>query len=131
MRPQMRMSGPVLDAADVGELTRFYNEFLGWPIQDSAGDPMLWSVLRPEDPAAGSKIEIQHEAHFVRPVWPGAADGPGMQIHLDFWVEGLEAGVAWCLECGGEQAASQPEGRDLNRLRVMLDPAGHPFCLWS
>lgn len=46
----MRMSGPALDAADVGELTRFYNEFLGWPVQDSAGSPMGWSVLRPEDP---------------------------------------------------------------------------------
>ena len=28
-------------------------------------------------------------------------------------------------------AHRQPENRDGNKLRVMLDPAGHPFCLWS
>jgi hypothetical protein len=79
----------------------------------------------------GEKIEIQHEANFVRPVWPQGPGEQGMQLHLDIWVEDVAAGVAWCLECGGAEAATQPEGRDRNRLRVMLDPAGHPFCLWS
>jgi len=124
-RPQMRMSGPVLDTDDVPALRRFYREFLGWT--DEEGGPFWGRVRSPE----GEKIEIQHEANFVRPVWPQGPGDQGMQLHLDIWVEDVAAGVAWCLECGGEEAATQPEGRDLDRLRVMLDPAGHPFCLWS
>ena len=29
-RPQMKVTGPVLNAPDVTELTRFYEELLGW-----------------------------------------------------------------------------------------------------
>ncbi len=54
-----------------------------------------------------------------------------MQLHLDIWVEDLVAGVVWARSCGALECDRQPEGRDLSRLRVMLDPAGHPFCLWT
>ena len=54
-----------------------------------------------------------------------------MQWHLDWWVEDLEAGVAWAIDCGAVEASPQPSNRDLSRLRIMLDPAGHPFCLWT
>jgi hypothetical protein len=54
-----------------------------------------------------------------------------MQIHLDIWVDDLANGVAWALECGASEAAAQPADRDPAALRIMLDPAGHPFCLWS
>lgn len=137
MRPQMKFSGPVLDAPDVAELAHFYEQFLGWPIQDIAGPRPGhppgdgWAVLRPEEPQQGHKIEIQFEEHYVTPAFPGTAGESGMQLHLDFWVEDVDAGVAWCEECGGRQAEWQPENRDPSRLRVMLDPAGHPFCLWS
>jgi len=131
----MRMSGPVLDAPDVGALTRFYEQLLGWEVEAFEGPRPThpsgdgWSRLRPAD--GGTKIEIQFEEHFQPPVWPGAAGEQGMQLHLDIWVEDLEAGVAWALACGATQAERQPADRDPSRLRIMLDPAGHPFCLWS
>lgn len=134
VRPRMRMSGPVLDAPDVPKLTRFYETFLGWNVDGlegpRAGEPAGagWSVLHPKE--SETKIEIQWEEHYIRPAWPGAAGQQGMQMHLDFWVEDLERGVARAIDCGAMQAEPQPEGRDLSRLRVMLDPAGHPFCLW-
>src|SRR5690349_14570701 len=128
MPPQLKFSGPVLDAPDVPALAAFYERFLGWPIQD--GGP-YWAVLRPNPEQQAHKIEIQHEPNYIRPTWPAAPGETGMQLHLDFWVDDLEAGIAWCEECGGEQAAWQPSNRDLSRLRVMLDPAGHPFCLWT
>jgi catechol 2,3-dioxygenase-like lactoylglutathione lyase family enzyme len=134
-RPPMRISGPVLDAPDVARLTRFYEQLLGWEIEDfngprpghPSGDG--WSRIRPADGSA--KIEIQFEKNYVRPTWPGASAAQGMQMHLDIWVEDVPAGVAWATECGATEAAFQPENRDPHRLRVMLDPAGHPFCLWS
>jgi catechol 2,3-dioxygenase-like lactoylglutathione lyase family enzyme len=131
----MRMSGPVLDAPDVAQLTRFYEQLLGWEVVDFAGPRPGhppgdgWSKLRPAD--GSTKIEIQFEEHFVSPVWPGAPGQQGMQQHLDFWVEDVAAGVAWAITCGAREAAPQPANRDQTRLRIMLDPAGHPFCLWS
>ncbi|MGI8758768.1 MAG: VOC family protein, partial [Acidimicrobiales bacterium] len=43
-------------------------------------------------------------------------------------VEELEAGVAWAINCGAVEASPQLTNRDLSHLRIMLDPAGHPFC---
>ena len=129
------MSGPVLDAPNVAELTHFYERFLGWDIEEHEGPRPGhppgdgWSRLRPAD--RSTKIEIQFEENFERPVWPAGRGDQGMQMHLDIWVDDVAAGVAWAIECGAVEAASQPEGRDRSRLRVMLDPAGHPFCLWS
>ncbi|HEY3057551.1 MAG TPA: VOC family protein [Chloroflexota bacterium] len=131
----MRVTGPVLDAPDVAVLAHFYEQLLGWEIKSlegprpgyPAGDG--WSVLRPAD--GSTKIEIQFERHYARPVWPGAAGAQGMQIHLDIWVEDVAVGVAWAIACGASEAEHQPEDRDRSRLRIMLDPAGHPFCLWS
>jgi hypothetical protein len=54
-----------------------------------------------------------------------------MQMHLDIWVADVPAGVEWATECGATEAEYQPKNRDPDRLRVMIDPAGHPFCLWS
>ena len=129
------MSGPVLDAPDVAVLTRFYEQLLGWGIEalegPRPGHPPGdgWSRLRPDD--GSTKIEIQFEEHHLRPVWPGAPGTQGMQLHLDIWVEDVPAGVAWAIESGATEAAPQPTNRDQSRLRIMLDPAGHPFCLWS
>ena len=134
-RPRMKMSGPVLNAPDVAQLTRFYEQLLGWKVEEIVGPRPGhppgdgWSRLRPDD--RSTKIEIQFEEHHARPVWPGAPDTQGMQMHLDIWVEDVATGVAWAVACGAEQAEHQPSGRDQSRLRVMLDPAGHPFCLWS
>ena len=131
----MRVTGPVLDAPDVAELTHFYERLLGWNVEEIAGPRHGhptgdgWSRLRPAD--GSTKIEIQFEEHHVRPVWPGAPGTQGMQLHLDIWVEDVPAGVAWAIECGATEAAPQPTNRDQSRLRIMLDPAGHPFCLWS
>jgi predicted enzyme related to lactoylglutathione lyase len=134
-RPQMKMSGPVLDTSDVVALTRFYEQLLGWEIEAQEGprpgypEADGWSRLRPAD--GSDKIEIQYEQHYEPPTWPGEPGKPGMQIHLDIWVEDLHAGIEWAQTCGAVQSEKQPDGRDLSRLRVMIDPAGHPFCLWT
>jgi hypothetical protein len=47
------------------------------------------------------------------------------QMHLDVIVDDLDSGEAAVLELGATKHAHQPS----SRFRVMLDPAGHPFCL--
>jgi hypothetical protein len=53
-----------------------------------------------------------------------------MMMHLDIEVDDLEAAVAAVIELGGSQAAWQPPNRDASRMRIMLDPAGHPLCVF-
>ena len=38
----------------------------------------------------------------------------------------LQAGLRHALQCGARMARYQPQAD----VRVCLDPAGHPFCLW-
>jgi hypothetical protein len=46
-------------------------------------------------------------------------------IHLDIRVDDLDAAVAHALAAGARLAEHQPR----SDLRIMLGPAGHPFCL--
>jgi len=49
-----------------------------------------------------------------------------MQLHLDIEVDDLEAAGAHAAATGAVLADLQPQ----EDVRVYLDPAGHPFCLW-
>ncbi len=49
-----------------------------------------------------------------------------MMMHLDIEVEDLDAAGAHATGCGARLADFQPQAN----VRVYLDPAGHPFCLW-
>ena len=130
-RPAMRITGPVLDTDDPIGLARFYGRLLGWEVVEQEGPrPGYppedgWAKLR--SPSGDMKIELQYEQHFVQPTWPTAAGEQQMMMHLDIGVADLEAGVAWAAEAGATVAAHQPQ----QDVRVMLDPAGHPFCLFA
>lgn len=114
--------GTVLDAPDAPGLAHFYARLLDWQVfgEDEAGA----AVAPSED--AGYYLAFQTEEHYVRPVWPAEPGKPQMSMHLDVAVDDLEHAVAHAVECGAEQAAFQPQ----EDVRVMLDPAGHPFCLY-
>ena len=59
-------------------------------------------------------------------MWPAGPGDQQMQLHLEIAVRDLDAEVAHALECGATLAQYQPQ----DDVRVCLDPAGHPFCLW-
>lgn len=113
--------GIVLGAPNARELAYFYRDLLGW---DLATDEPDWCTIRMPDLPVN--LAFQTEAHHVRPVWPGAEGEPQMQLHLDLQVTDLEGAVADAVALGAEPAAYQPQ----EDVRVMLDPAGHPFCLY-
>lgn len=50
-------------------------------------------------------------------------------MHLEVLVDDVRAAVGRVIRLGGAEADRQPPDRDPDGLRVMLDPAGHPFCL--
>ncbi len=117
----MRISASVLGAPEPRVLAEFYEHLLGWNI--AVAEPG-WVMLKPPD--GGTGLSFQLEDEYVPPVWPGAAGEQQMMVHLDIAVEDLDAGVAWAQDAGASLAEFQPQAD----VRVMLDPAGHPFCLF-
>jgi len=123
-RPRIRLRGPVIDAGPTQnalDLASFYEQLLGWAIADQA--PGGWAILTGPD---GLKIEIQGNTDYEPPRWPNRPDEQQMMLHLDFATDDVDAAVAWAIEAGATVADYQPQAN----VRVMLDPAGHPFCLF-
>jgi hypothetical protein len=61
---------------------------------------------------------------YEPPQWPDGV--PPKQFHLDLAVDDLDAAEAAAIELGATKAEHQPTP---DRWRVLLDPAGHPFCI--
>jgi Glyoxalase-like domain len=111
-----------LDAPDVGVLTNFYSELRGWPIwkQDATGAAL--------DIGEGvAYLAVQHNPDYVRPTWPATQGEQQMMVHLDFEVVDLEDAVARAVSLGAQLPDHQPQPN----VRVLFDPAGHPFCLYT
>ncbi len=113
--------GVVLEAPDPHALARFYSDLLGWEIakQDAEG-----AAIAP--PEGVVYIAFQFSEEYVPPVWPAQQDAQRITMHLDFEVVDLSTAVAHALELGAREVGHQPQ----DDVRVLLDPAGHPFCLY-
>ena len=114
--------GAVLDSTDPQALARFYADLLGWRITSDKPD---FCTLNPEDGVA--YLACQLSPDYVRPVWPNAAGEQQMMLHLDFEVTDLERAVEYATGLGAELLPHQPQ----DDVRVMADPDGHPFCLYT
>ena len=113
--------GVVLDAPDGVALARFYSELLGWPIAQQEGGEAAIGV-----PGTTSYIAFQSEPRYLPPVWPADGGHQQMMMHLDIAVDDVAAAVADAVALGATLAEFQPQ----DDVRVLLDPAGHPFCLY-
>ncbi len=120
-RPRTSLSGVVLDSPDARELAAFYRRLLGWTVGQDEPD---WVTLRPPDGGAG--LSFQTEGAYVRPTWPAGPGDQQMMVHLDIEVDDLDVAGAHAVAAGAVLAEYQPQ----EKVRVYLDPAGHPFCLW-
>ncbi|MFI5054422.1 MAG: VOC family protein, partial [Acidimicrobiia bacterium] len=109
-------------APSAPELAHFYSDLLGWEIATESPNHCTMG------PTSGvAYLAIQTASDYARPTWPNADGQQQMMMHLDFEVVDLTAAVAHALELGAQEATYQPQ----DNVRVMLDPAGHPFCLYS
>jgi catechol 2,3-dioxygenase-like lactoylglutathione lyase family enzyme len=112
----------VLEAPDAPVLAAFYAELLGWEIAQQS--PASAAVAPPDGVAF---LGFQTAADYVRPVWPPIGSAQRATMHLDFEVVDLQAAVVHALELGAREADHQTQAN----VRVLLDPAGHPFCLYT
>jgi catechol 2,3-dioxygenase-like lactoylglutathione lyase family enzyme len=132
-RPRMDVTSVTVGAPDPRALAAFYARLLGWPVTveepPRPGNPPEdgWAQVRPPDGAAGPTLNFEYETHYTRPVWPAEAGKQHITEHLDINVGDLDAAVAWAVEAGATLAGYQPQ----EDVRVLFDPAGHPFCLFT
>lgn len=113
--------GVVLETPDAAVLGQFYAELLDWEL--ASEDPSFATVGPPDGVAY---LGFQTSAEYVEPVWPPVEGEQQMMLHLDFEVSDLDAAVAHASELGASLAEYQPQ----HHVRVMVDPVGHPFCLY-
>ena len=120
--PSLRWTGVCIDCADAEELAAFDGRLLGW--EETGRDGAGWISMR--DPAGGTGLLFQAEADYRPPVWPEQPSGQDKMLHFEIRVDDLDAAVAHAVAAGARLADHQPQ----EHVRVMLDPAGHPFCLY-
>jgi catechol 2,3-dioxygenase-like lactoylglutathione lyase family enzyme len=111
---ELRFVGVSLDCADPNTLADFYLALLGGRV--------LWSnagSVGLEVP--GVTLVCQRVDDYRPPAWPRASI-----VHLDLSAgDRVDEPTERAIALGATLAEPQPDGR----WRVLLDPAGHPFCI--
>ena len=105
-----------IDTSDPVGLSAFYRELLDLEVLFESdafialkGGPVLIGVQKVDD--------------YQPPAWP---DGLPKQLHLELAVSDLDEAETKVLAIGASKPDTQPNP-DL--WRVLVDPAGHPFCI--
>lgn len=123
-----------IDCGNADELAEFYSKLLGWQIgyrntNDPGGEGEAgWVTL--ETPPGAMGLCFQGADWYEPPIWPEQPGAQAKMMHFEIGVTDLVAAIAHAVEAGARVAPHQPNDRDPDTLRVMLDPAGHPFCLF-
>jgi len=112
-----RLAAVSLDSTDPAALSAFYRELLELEVFFESEE---FVALR----GAGILMTMQRvDGHRV-PSWP-TGEVP-KQIHLELAVTDLEQAESKALAVGATKAGTQPNP---DVWRVLIDPAGHPFCI--
>jgi len=112
-----RWASTALDCADPAGLAVFWAQLLGGEVAFTSEE---FCAVK----TGGGWLATVRVADYQPPTWP---DAPvPKQMHLDLAVDDLDAAEAEAIRLGARKAPGQPAPA---RWRVLLDPAGHPFCL--
>lgn len=106
-----------LDCDDPSELAEFWSAMLGGTI--TASNEKFASLKTPQGVLTAIRVP-----DYRPPTWPDNA--VPKQIHLDLVVNDLDVAEAQSVSLGAKVSALQPAPE---LCRVLVDPAGHPFCV--
>ncbi len=112
-----RLAAVSLDSSDPAELSAFYRELLDLEV---LFDSENFVALK----GAGILMTMQRIEDHLPPSWP-TGEVP-KQIHLELAVSDLDKAESEALAAGARKAGVQPSP---DAWRVLIDPAGHPFCI--
>jgi hypothetical protein len=113
----IRLGSVSLECAEPASLAAFWASLLGGTIAFESEDFVAVQL----DNLWLSTIRVEN---YAPPTWP--TGGVPTQMHLDLAVDSQSESEATAVALGAMRAEFQPEPE---RWTVMLDPAGHPFCL--
>jgi Glyoxalase-like domain len=117
MAPIARLAGVSLDCDDPKGLAEFYRVLLDLEVMFESDE---FIALK----GAGIFLTTQRVQQHRPTDWPGAL--VPKQLHLELAVDDLDKAEAAALKIGATTASVQPSPE---LWRVLLDPAGHPFCI--
>jgi hypothetical protein len=109
--------GPSIDCADAGALAAFWAALLDGEVTLTGEGYAVVAV-------AQGWLTAYEVDDYQPPTWPDGARP--RQLHLDVAVADLEDAERRALALGATKPSTQPSPTEW---RVLLDPAGHPFCL--
>jgi catechol-2,3-dioxygenase len=113
--------GVVVEAPDAHALARFYSTLLGWPISSQGPNGAAIPVS-----GTTSFLTFENSPDYTPPAWPASPGHQQIMMHIDIAVDELDTAVADAINLGATLAEFQPN----DDIRVLIDPAGHPFCLY-
>ena len=121
----MRLGAIVIDSDNSDELSEFYRKMLGWAKEVQFFEDEKWIIVKSVENEA-TPLVFQEVADYARPQWP-FVDGQQQMLHLDFYVkaEDFDAEIERAVSCGAVLSETQLS----ESWNVLLDPAGHPFCI--
>jgi hypothetical protein len=131
--PRLRATSITVSAPDPIALARFYSRLLDRPVTSEfgprPGEPETagWAQIRAPDGSGEPTLNFEFEREWAPPVWPSEPGAQHATQHLDIRAEDLEAAVEHAIVAGAALAPVQPQ----EHVRVLFDPAGHPFCLFQ
>jgi len=112
--------GTAIEAPEPLTLATFYSELLGWPFAHQEPEAAILAA-----PEGSIYVVFQKATDYQAPVWPPIDGAQRPMMHFDFQVGDLESAVVEAVALGATVAKHQPN----ENVRVLFDPAGHPFCL--
>jgi catechol 2,3-dioxygenase-like lactoylglutathione lyase family enzyme len=112
-----RLGLTALDCADPAVLADFWAALLGGEVAHRNDE--FHAVKVDEDWLVAVKVQ-----DYVAPTWPDPTVPKQMHLHLK--VDDLDTAQAGAVRLGARVATEQTNPE---RWRILLDPAGHPFCL--
>ncbi|MCL1872899.1 MAG: hypothetical protein FWF85_02145 [Clostridiales bacterium] len=122
----MRLGAIVIDSNNPEELAEFYQKLLEWTIERQIFEGEKWIIVKSRD-GEGMPLVFQEALNYQRPIWPSAEGLQQQMLHLDFYVkfDDFDSKVEHAISCGAVVSEIQLS----DSWKVMLDPAGHPFCI--
>jgi len=122
----MRLGAIVIDSDDSEKMADFYQKLLGWSIERQIFEDEKWIILKSEN-GESTPLVFQEISDYKKPRWPPTDGMQQQMLHLDFYVKADEFEIE--IQRAISYGALLSEIQLSDSWKVMLDPAGHPFCI--
>ena len=116
--PPARLAMTTLDCDDPRAEAAFWSAALGWEVAHVQDEYAMLTG------GGGAALGFGQVESWTPPQWPD--ESGAKQFHFDLAVDDLRSAEERLVGLGATVPEFQPGG---DRWRVLLDPAGHPFCL--